>query len=242
VVLEERMIMDDYAYNVSWCKDSHEQRSYWHSYVEEAPRHVVPDRIAVRLDGMLARLHLDNSIVATTAHGLLKIIKQHLTFRDTMMNAALACCIYLACMQTKTGRIPRSAEEIYGHFMIDNKTFYKALKEVHNGIPQQASSILQRYSEKDSVIRQLEQLHAVPLERIHEVVNRVAYYNTVRMDMRYMLATPPTTINAVLIVLACDDLDIAVEKKQMVNLKWASIVTMNKHLKSIREFVNTLQT
>jgi transcription initiation factor TFIIIB Brf1 subunit/transcription initiation factor TFIIB len=249
-VAEERMMMDDYFYNVTWCKDSHCLPAQSFENVPPTSHHKnkhlftdsSPSKAVMQLDMMLAHLHMDNTIIAESAHALHKAVKERYSFRCNMLTASLACCIYLACMQTKTERISRGACEIYDKFKIDCKAFYRALKEIQDVVPKDASVADHRFSEKDGIIRQLERLESVPLERIHEVALRVAFYNSIRKDMRYMMATPPTTINAVLILLACEDLGIRVEKKKITQMKWASIVTLKKHIKHIRDHFKQRQT
>lgn len=221
LVLEERLIMDDIEYNWSWCHDSH--AALPGSWSHEAPP---------VLDVMLARLQLDSTAVATSAFAIYNQMKEHHQFRGSMLNAVFAACIYMGCLTNNQGRVPRAAHEIYEMFCIDSKQFYKAFKEIQSIVPRITTE--NRFTEDDGMIRQLEQLASVPINGLHDIARRMTFYNSKRKDMKYMLATPPTTINAVLIALACEDLGIPLNRNEMIKRKWTSEVTLKKHVKMIR--------
>ena len=228
LVAEERMIMDDLEHNWSWCKDTH---AVCTGDMAIALHH---KDIHQSMETMLVCLHMDNSAIAGVACATYDLIKETYQFRGEMLNAVFAACIYLACLKS-TERTPRAAHEIYDMFHIDSKQFHRALKKIQGIVPKTMPE--KRFKEDDGVVRQLEQLTTVPPARLYEVVRRVSHYNAKRKDMKYMLATPPTTINAVLIALACEDLKIPLNKNEMIQKKWASVVTLNKHVKKIRSLL-----
>ena len=257
-VMDERLMMFDVDSNTSWCNDTH--NFYYADDGSAKAAHQPPSAVAAGagaissappvsasaadpnsnagkvLDTILRSLHMQDSFIAQHAHELRARIMSAHCFKGRPMVAAMACCVYLACKDSKQMRIPRSATEIIERLGLEAKVFHKVLKDINNMMPT-CTEPQQHVSEHDTVIRQMQQLEDIPDAMYFPLARRIQAMDDIRKEKKYMIVSAPTIVNAVLILLACEEQDIKIDKNKMVSLGWISTATLKKHTKTIRAWL-----
>jgi transcription initiation factor TFIIIB Brf1 subunit/transcription initiation factor TFIIB len=252
-VLDERLISDDFEHN-RWCMDSHTAFASHDPSMDigVAPRSNTPPSFNNRhytrapsniskqiLNDFLGALNLINTSLAVHAHDLRERVMKKYQFKAKPLAAAMACCAYLACRDSGYEKIPRSATEVYVRLGVDGSMFKRILKQVLILIPNETAQKDQRQHVKysDGLIRQIQMLKSIPIDQEHAIAFNVMKLNDIRKAHTYMMATKPVALNAVLIVLACEQLKINIDESEVISNGWISKPTLKKHADKIRSWV-----
>lgn len=203
--------------------------------------HITPQRkLSVSLvNQFLEALNLGESFVATHAHDLRNRVMAAMQFKARPFVAAMACCVYLACRDSGQHKVPRSAQEVVTRLGIDAQIFHRVLKEILKTLPRETrqKDENQHVKVSDGIVRQIQLLTSVPLDRAYVVARRAMQIDVVRRQRRYMLASPPSTANAVLIALACESLKIDLDPNELVQQGWIALGTLKKHGGALRKWI-----
>lgn len=134
LVLGERMILQDYDNNKSWCFDTHTAPNVVADAY--APSHATAATVSGAvpvanhtchklLDRALTQLHLNETNVDKLAK---RLWAENARRCDARNSSAIACCIYKACMMMNSEKTPRAAKEICRVLVVDFKQFVKTWK------------------------------------------------------------------------------------------------------------------
>jgi transcription initiation factor TFIIIB Brf1 subunit/transcription initiation factor TFIIB len=253
-VLNDRWISDSIDYNVGLL-ESHDLSVQAHNNGDVLTRHDGDTRAPTASIGpnqryggngggtslmilkeYLGALNLTGTSVATHAHDLRERVMHKYHFKARPLEAAMGCCIYLACRNSGSDKIPRTASEVFTRLCIEGVLFKRILKDVINLLPKETNQGQKQYVKPtDGLIRQIQTLKSIPLDQDHAVAKHVRDLDDLRKAKKKMMATPPTTINAVLIYIAAAQLQIPVDAAEMIGLGWISKPTLKKHVEAMMQ-------
>ena len=187
----------------------------------------------------LEALQLRDSYVAVHAQDLCARVMSALHFKARPFVAAMACCVYLACRDSRQQKVPRSAQEIMDKLDIEASVFNKVLKDILLKLPQETKQMdsKQHVKHTDGLGRQLQQIKSVPLNVNYAVGIKAAELDIIRKKHHYMLATPPTHTNAVLIALACELMQIPLDVNELIDRGWIAASTLKKHIAAMKKWI-----
>jgi transcription initiation factor TFIIIB Brf1 subunit/transcription initiation factor TFIIB len=212
-----------------------------HVHEVSAPDHVTPQfKHGVDLvNDFLEALGLQDSFVAVHAHDLRTKVMAALHFKARPFVAAMACCVYLACRDSKQEKVPRSAQEVMERLGIEAPVFNRVLKEILLKLPRETKQqdTKQHVKHTDGLSRQIQQLRSVPLDKTYVVARKAAELDVIRKQHRYMLATPPSHTNAVLITMACEITGIPLDLEELIGTGWIAASTLKKHVSAMKKWM-----
>lgn len=187
------------------------------------------------IDNIMDKLGLENvKIINTVARSLLDTAKSKHHFRDNKLFIVSACCVYIACQTADKERLNRSSQEITSRLGIDTTTFSKTVKHIQLLTKSATANVA---TEDDSLIRQIQQVHDVPMKMLYRVANWIRDKDRRRRDLGLLLGTSPMITNAVLIYACLLDFKIKVSKSSICKYGWVSRATLDKHLKTLKHIL-----
>ena len=89
-------------------------------------------------------------------------------------------------------------------------------------------------TEEDTLIRQIQMIPNLDHKHTYKIARMVKELDRLRIAQRLLVATPPTIVNAVLIFVASEKIEISLDKNSFVSLGWLSRATLDKHAKVIK--------
>lgn len=233
LVQEASMLMDDVYYNFTH-KDKEYASTLRYADTTSKP---MKQTLEDLLSNYVAAFGLDSSAeVYRVAKDIFNEVKDKYCFKGWRIQIALACCLYIAFKLANRSRVARDAAEICARLGIESVVFSKIMKEVLRLLPKVEAS-LKQVTENDSIVRQIQLVKEIPLDRIHKLASVVQELDVLRLKHDLMMGTSPMITNAVLIFLGAKKLGVRLKKTIFLSYGWVSRATIDKHLKSMMRII-----
>jgi transcription initiation factor TFIIIB Brf1 subunit/transcription initiation factor TFIIB len=228
LVASERNSYDLVSYN-----------KYTYDDYEPLPRHyqesttkLISKDMEEKLKACVIHLNLPDTI-EQEAKTLLEEIKYYHTFKGYRSNSVVACAIYLSCNKFgQTGA--RDSKEVYESVGIDSTTFHATLRDIYEIKPD--LNKIHNIQNTDTLRRQIRQsLEEVQdNDKVYELARTCAKLEEERRRKKLLMGSPPFVVNAVLIFVAAEALNIKINKNVYVQKSGVSRATLDKHVATIK--------
>ena len=232
LVQEESLLMEDAFYNFTEAKDRDHismLAMIEHSNLSKPLARTLEELLTT----YVAAFGLDDSAeVYKVAKDIFRQIKDKYSFKGARISVVVACCVYIAFKLANRTRVARDAAEICTQLKIDSGLFAKVMKEVLRLLPS-IEARLKQVTENDSIVRQIQLVKEIPLEKVHKLTAIVQELDALRIKQNLMMGTSPMITNAVLIFVGAKRIGISLKKKEFLSYGWVSRATMDKHIKSM---------
>ena len=223
LVLQERNIEDNTFYNPNFYED-HEE------VFQEEQRNYDAEN---KMKQFAIYLQLPDSITNDSIH-LFRKIREIQHFRGNVLNAVLACSLYIVCNTTQLRGFTRNSKEVYDRLGIKMQTFHTTLRSIYDMLPH-LNNQMKVVKQTHSLMRQIRL--SVPEEKWKVVVKMVEELDERRISLKALLGSPPSVVNAVLIYVACEKLKIPIDKLLYIEQMKISRPTLDKHSRLIHSLM-----
>jgi transcription initiation factor TFIIIB Brf1 subunit/transcription initiation factor TFIIB len=235
LVQEESMLMDDAYYNFTQNNKEYicTMKPLETTKLSKPMKQTLEDLLST----YLAAFGLDESAeVYKVAKDIFQQVKDKYCFKGSRIHTVVACCVYIAFKLANRSRVARDAAEICAKLGIESSLFAKIMKEVLRLLPKTEAS-LKQVTENDSIVRQIQIMKEIPLEKVHKLASVVQELDSLRLKHHLMMGTSPMITNAVLIFIAARQLRIPLKKPAFLSYGWVSRATVDKHLKCMMKIM-----
>lgn len=232
LVQEASILMDDIYYNFT-----QKDKDHITTLQPLDPSMKISKQVKQTLEDLLSKyvaaFGLDSSTeVYEVAKDIFYQVKDQYCFKGSRMRIAMACCLYIAFKLANRSRVARDASEVCTRLNLESSLFSKVMKEVLRFLPK-VEATLKQVTENDSIVRQIQLVNEIPLDKVHKLASVVMELDALRIKHNLMMGTSPMIINAVLIFLGAKQLGIKIKKTLFLSYGWVSRATIDKHLNSM---------
>lgn len=242
LVQEQSLLMDDAFYNFTQRdKEQYTSPATVSNTIDTIESSKLSKPLARTLEELLtmyvAAFGLDeNAEIYRVAKDIFRKIKDKYSFKGARINVVVACCVYIAFKLANRTRIARDAAEVCTQLKVDSGLFAKVMKEVLRLLP--AIEVrLKQVTENDSIVRQIQLVNEIPLDKVHKLTSVVQELDALRTKHNLMMGTSPMITNAVLIFIGARQLGISLKKTRFLSYGWVSRATIDKHIKSMMRII-----
>lgn len=186
-----------------------------------------------KLKHVVSRIQLSDHL-ANEANQVFNMVREKYSFRGAPLNAAIVSAIYIACNIQHTNGISRDAKELCIATGVDFQIFSKVLKHIYELLPE-IHHQMQSIKESDTLTRQIQSILIIPDNMAFDVSKEVKKLDTIRKNKLLLMGSPPNVVNAVLIYVACNVLNIKIHKTTYVTQVNISRATLDKYFKLLRD-------
>lgn len=225
LVQQERILVDDVFYNpTSYDENNILQEDF---SLSESP--------VTKIKEVFGSCLTVPTIVEEEASRFLKDILRMYRFKGQPLRAAVACSVYISFNNQTSSIFKRDAKEIYKPLGIDAQVFNKTLRQIYKLLPNIKNSSIQDQSNSSSLIRQIQKSSSIAPYQKWDIAKEVHKLERYKNANNVMLGSPPHVVNVVLIFVACNKLNISLDKALYVEEMKICRATLDKHVKT---FVN----
>jgi transcription initiation factor TFIIIB Brf1 subunit/transcription initiation factor TFIIB len=228
LVVQERFIVDDYFYNATSYED-HEEIMY-----PDEGYNYSNYNIHRKMEAACIQLSVPQSI-QDAARTMFDTVRKNKCFKGNPLNALVGCCIYLSYNTSSCLGISREMKDICIPLGIDMSSFHKTLKSVYDILPHLSREIVSN-TNSDGILRKIQTIECIPENMRWSVKKEVDILESIRQKNNILMGSSPSVINYVLIYVACEILNIAVDKKKFIEDANISRATLDKHTRLVRQY------
>jgi transcription initiation factor TFIIIB Brf1 subunit/transcription initiation factor TFIIB len=228
LVVQERIIVDDYFYNLRSFED--------HEEIATEPTIAYNKDVDKKFKAINEHMLLPSSILQI-AGDIFNTIREKQRFKGQVLDNVIACSFYIAMQQHGVQGVSRSVREMCNALGLDMSVFTKTLKVIYDICPQFNNPTKNASVSIDNLYRQIQSINVIPNDRIWDIKKEVHILDNVRIKRCVLMGSPPSVVNSILIFVACQKLGITLDKKQYIIEANICKATLDKHIRRIQDLI-----